>query len=109
MSQSEFPKSLSPLPESSWQDRFADKLEELLKTVDSKALRPMKLIVSIVVYGILIMTSLILTCALLSISGLRIIDVYLVPSQVWIGYLAIGGIFTLLGLLIWSKRTYPTN
>ena len=49
----------------------------------------------------------IVALVLLLIGLVRMADAYL-PGEVWIPYLVVGGIFTLLGLFLWRKRSVKT-
>ncbi len=104
MSDGDLPKSLTPTPEAPWTDKLVDQFVSIIDTVDLKVLRPVRLVASVLVYGILILTAATLIAALFSISVIRLVDQFLTPGRVWIAYLGLGGIFTLAGLLVWSKR-----
>ena len=90
-----------------WAAQTADTIERVVGSVRGKTSEPVERVARIVVYGLV--AGALGTCALvLLIVGLiRVLDVYL-PGEVWIPYAALGGIFTLLGLLLWRKRSVKT-
>jgi hypothetical protein len=88
-----------------WPERAAETVDALVSGVHDKAIRPLILVARVVVYGLLIGTMLGALALLASIALLRLIDVYLFPHQVWASYLLLGGVFTLAGLIAWSRRT----
>jgi hypothetical protein len=96
----------SPTPD--WASQTADSIEKVVVTLRSKTADPLERIVRIVVYGVLAaalgMTALVLLLAAL----VRAVDIA-IPGEVWSAHLAIGGIFTLLGLFLWAKRRRPSG
>ncbi len=65
----------------------------------------MLLAARIVVFGLLIAALSSVVLILLSIGLLRLLDVYAFPGRIWLSYFVIGGVFTVVGLFAWTKRT----
>lgn len=89
--------------------RTVDTIDTVVSTIRGKTVDPLIKLTRIVVYGILAMMALVVVAILGSIALIRILDVYAFGNRVWISYLIIGGIFTVIGLLLWSKRTKRTE
>ena len=91
-----------------WATQTADSIERVVVTIRSKTADPLERIVRVVVYGLLAGV-LGVTALVLFVAGLvRALDVA-IPGEVWSAHLAVGGIFTLLGLFLWAKRRRPTG
>jgi hypothetical protein len=88
-----------------WPKKAADTVDLVVDTIHDKAIRPVLLAARIVVFGLLIAVLSAVVLVLLSIGLLRLLDVYAFPGRVWLSYLVVGGVFTVLGLLAWTKRT----
>ena len=65
--------------------------------------RPLVTQARALVFGLLGLVLVFTALVLLTIGALRALDVYL-PEDVWAAHLALGAIFTLTGLFVWSKR-----
>jgi len=90
--------------ESAWPDQIADRLESFVGQVRKRTVVPLKTAAAVIVYGIVIAVAIAIASILFVIAAARAANGYLFPTRVWEGYLALGGIFCLLGLLLWSKR-----
>jgi hypothetical protein len=85
-----------------WAVQTADSIERLVETVRSNTSDRLVSVARLVVFGLL--------AAMLGTFGLvflvdfvvRILDSY-IPSGVWAVYLLLGGIFTLVGLYLWTR------
>ncbi len=98
-------ESQSPSSDADWPKRAADAVETLAELIRGKAIRPLLMVAKAITYGFLAL-GLASIFAVLMISMLvRLITVYLTGNHVWITYLALGGIFTLLGMFTWSRRS----
>ncbi len=97
-------QSAAPAPEEAWADRVADRIEEIVTEIRRRSYSPLRTLATAVVLGILIGVMTALTCALLLIAVNRALDSYFFPQSVWEGYLIVGGIFSVAGLLVWTRR-----
>jgi hypothetical protein len=97
------PVGNSLLPDD-WPAQTADRIEQVIGTVRDKTVAPVERITRIVVYGIVAGIVGIASAILLAIAVVRILDVY-IPADVWAAHAVTGGIFTLGGLFLWSKRS----
>lgn len=87
-----------------WSGRTADTIESVVGTIREKTVGPLVKATRAVVYGILALVALITIGILSTVALIRILDVYAFGGRVWISYFLIGGILTVLGLLLWTKR-----
>ena len=89
--------------ESPWPESVADTIVDSVTALRKLVMRPVSRIARRIVYGF-IAAILALLILLLAVIGLvRLLDAYL-PQEVWLVYAVLGGIFTIAGLLIWSRR-----
>lgn len=95
----------SPKTQLDFAERTVDTIDSVVTTIREKTVDPLVKLTRIVVYGILVLIALVLVAVLGSIALVRLLDVYAFGNRVWISYFIIGGIFTIVGLLLWSKRT----
>ena len=90
--------------EPDWPVQAADAVERVVGTVRDKTAVPLDRVARVIVYGtlggILFVTAMVLV-AIAVVRGLNLA----VPGEVWSAHLITGGIFTLAGLLLWSKRS----
>jgi hypothetical protein len=99
----------TPKPaEPDWAAQTADQIERVVVSIRSKTADPLDRIVRIVVYGILAAVLGTAALVLLSVALVRALDV-LLPGAVWSAHLVVGGIFTLAGLFLWTKRRRPAD
>ena len=84
----------------------ADSIERVVVAIRSKTTDPLERIVRVVVYGIVAAVLGVAMLVLLTIALVRAVDIA-IPGDVWSAHLAIGGIFTLLGLFLWTRRRPP--
>jgi len=89
--------------EPDWAAQTADTIDRVVTSIRSKTADPLDHVVRIVVYGILAAVLGITVVVLLAVALVRAVDVA-IPGHVWSAHLVVGGIFTLLGLFLWSKR-----
>jgi hypothetical protein len=94
-----------------WTDQAAEAVETVVLTVKEKTTVPATTIARAVVYGLVIAALGIAVLILLAIAGVRFLTVYLPVGRVngghhrvWVADLIVGLIFTLAGLLFWSRR-----
>ncbi|MCU1485386.1 MAG: hypothetical protein JWN67_2132 [Actinomycetia bacterium] len=90
-----------------WAAQTADTIERVVGSVRGKTSEPVERVARIVVYGLVAGVVGAVALILLIIGLVRMADAYL-PGEVWIPYLVVGGIFTLVGLFLWRKRSVKT-
>lgn len=94
----------SASPTESWSVRTVDTIDSVIESIRNKTVDPLVKLTRAIVYGILALVVLITIGIFGSVAAFRILDVYAFGNRVWISYFLIGGIITLLGLLLWTKR-----
>lgn len=94
------------VPEPDWAKDTADRIERVVVSIRSKTADPLERIVRIVVYGVLAAVLGVATLALFIAALVRAVNVW-VPGEVWSAHAILGGIFTVLGLFLWSRRRTP--
>jgi len=88
-----------------WTVQVADAVESAVLTVKQKTTVPLTTIARGIVYGLVIAALGTLVMVLLAITSVRVLTVYIPSHRVWVSDLIVGGIFTVAGLFLWSKRT----
>jgi hypothetical protein len=110
MSISADPTSRGPAPVSpslagdDWPRQTADTIERLVVTVRDKTTGPLETVARGLVFGLLAGVLGVAALVLVSIALVRALDAY-VPGDVWAAHFITGGIFTLAGLFLWTKRS----
>jgi len=92
-----------PAPEPDWAAQTAGQIEKVVVSIRSKTADPLDRIVRIVVYGIVAAVLGVAVVVLLTVALVRAVDVA-IPGAVWSAHLAVGGIFTVVGLFLWTRR-----
>jgi hypothetical protein len=88
-----------------WTAKVVDKVDHVVGIVREKAVIPLTTIARWIVYGLVAGALGLMALVLLAIGLVRALDVYTGEGNVWIAHLLTGGIFTLGGLFLWSKRS----
>ncbi|MBA2625728.1 MAG: hypothetical protein H0U89_09010 [Acidimicrobiia bacterium] len=100
-----------PGPGEDWAASAADTIERAVSSVRAKTADPLERIVRLVVYGLLAavvgMAAAVLAVVALVRGLVELLDVVWEP-KVWVVDLVLGGIFVLVGLFTWRKRTAKT-
>jgi hypothetical protein len=99
-------------PERDWTAQAAETVESVVLSVKEKT-TVLTTVVRAIVYGVVIAAVGALVVVALIIGVIRIADVYLLDwagraqghRRLWIAYLALGIILSLIGFLCWSRRT----
>lgn len=87
-----------------WAAQTADTIDRVISGVRDKTTGPVERVARVLVYGV-VAAILGATClVLLAIAVVRLLDIA-IPGEVWSAHLVTGGIFVLLGALLWRKRT----
>ncbi len=87
-----------------WAIKATETIDKVVNGVGDKSVRPLTSLAKLLVFGILAAIIGSIAMILFVITFVRILDTYLFSQQVWITDLIVGGIFTIAGLLIWTKR-----
>lgn len=96
------PGGIPGLPDD-WPQQATQRVVGLVDNVRSKTAGPAIRISRAIVYGLVAVILLIIALPLLLIGLTRLLD-YAVPGDIWRVYTIIGGVFTVLGLFLWSRR-----
>jgi hypothetical protein len=88
-----------------WPAKAVDLVDLVVDTVRDRIIRPVILVGRTIVFGLLIAAVVIVIATVLSVSALRLLDVYAFANHVWASYAVLGGLFSLVGFWVWSKRT----
>ena len=94
-----------------WTNQAVDVVESVVLTVKEKTTVPATTVARGLVYGIVIAALGTIALVVLAVAGVRFLTVYLPVGRVngghhrvWVADLILGVIFTLAGLLCWSRR-----
>lgn len=111
-------RAAAPAPSSNgdgdWPAQAADTIERLVGTVRDKTTGPAITAARWVVYGTFALLVGLVVGVLLAIAFVRIVDVYLPDAWVgedhtWAAHLLVGLVFTVAGMLLWSRRSAPAD
>jgi hypothetical protein len=91
-----------------WPSKAAGQVETLVSAIRDKTVNPVLSIAQVVVFGLIALFMLLVLTVVLSVAILRLLDVLLFHRHVWASYTVLGGIFSLLGLLLLSRRNKAT-
>jgi hypothetical protein len=91
-------------PQDDWPVQAADTIERVVGAVRDKTAVPLDRVARVLVYGTLVAILGVACLVLVAIAAVRGLN-EAVPEDVWAAHLITGGIFTLAGLFLWSKRT----
>ena len=89
-------------PQGDWTDQVTDLIVDLVDQVHDKTTGPVLQGARALVYGsvaVIVAIFLMVSLVILSVRGLT-----LLVGEVWISYLAIGGLLTVVGTVLWLKR-----
>jgi hypothetical protein len=101
-----------PASGSDWPAEAADTIERVVGAVRDKTTGPAITIARWVVYGTFALVVGSVVAVLLAIAAVRALDSYLPDAWVgeqhtWAAHLIIGALFSLVGMVLWSRRTAP--
>ena len=86
-----------------WPQQATAKVVDVVDNVRSKTAGPAIRISRAIVYGLVAMVLLLIALPLFLIGLTRLLD-YAIPGDIWRVYFIVGGVFVILGLLLWSRR-----
>lgn len=91
-----------------WTAQAADTIDRVVVGLGDKTTRPLTLVAAGIVYGLVALAALIALAVLVSVALVRILVNYLPidPHEraVWVSEAGVGGILTVVGLLVWRTR-----
>jgi uncharacterized membrane protein YesL len=96
-----------------WAVQAADTIERVVTGVRDKTTVPVVTLARVIVFGLLAATMAAVALVLFSVGLVRVVDTYLTgpfdshARAVWVTEAGLGGIFTLVGLFLWSRRRAP--
>ena len=96
-------------PPDDWPTRVVDAVEDVVDAVNERVVRPLLLVARAVVFGFIVATMALLISVLLAVAVIRLLDVYAFRGRVWASDALVGGLFSLGGLLAWSRRRAGTS
>lgn len=92
-----------PAPGATWPGQATDLIVQTVATVRDKTTGPAITAGRAVVYGTFAALVGFVAFVMLTLLLVRICTVYLTGDRVWITDLAVGGLFSLVGIVLWSK------
>jgi hypothetical protein len=90
-----------------WQERVVDMVDDTVTAVHDRVIRPLLLVARAVVYGIIVAAMALVMSILISIALVRLLDVYAFRRRVWASDALVGGLLTVLGIVVWTMRRSP--
>lgn len=86
-----------------WPTQLLDRLDGLIAKVRSQSTDRVVRIARLVVFGMVAVVMGAMAAILLVIALVRAAD-RLIPQEVWLAYLVLGGLMTGAGVFLWSKK-----
>ena len=99
------PRAPGPLESADWTVKTADTVDRVVGVVRDKAVAPVTTGARWIVYGLLAAVLGVMALVLFAAGAVRALDAYTGEGNVWIAHLITGGLFTAVGLFLWSKRS----
>jgi hypothetical protein len=96
------PSGVPGLP-ANWPQQATTRLVDVVDTVRIKTSGPAIRVSRAVVYGLVGLVLALVATPLLLVGLTRLLD-YAIPGDIWRVYLLVGAVFTLVGLVLWSRR-----
>ena len=90
--------------EPDWAGSLVDRIVEVVQRVRSVTTQPAVTASRGIVYGLVAAVCLIAALVLVAVGLFRLADLAL-PGGSWVAHLCAGGLFCLLGRLLWSRRS----
>ncbi len=86
--------------------RALDTIDTVVATVNDKAIRPAIVAARAVVFGVIISVVGLAVLMMVSVGFIRLTVAWSAPfdHKVWISYLALGGLFCLVGTILYARR-----
>lgn len=86
-----------------WATDLTDRLDDIVAKVRAQTTDRIRRVVRLIIYGLVAVLMGGMAAVLAVIAAVRAAD-RLIPQEVWLAYLIMGGLFTAAGGLLWSKR-----
>src|SRR2546429_9908099 len=84
--------------------RAADVIESVVTTIRDRSVGPLEAVARVLVYGLLAALVSSVLLVLVAVAVVRVLVVYVPPYRAWFADVVLGGFFSLLGLILWSRR-----
>jgi len=102
----------NPLSDPNWAPQLADTIDRYVGMIRDKATNKVVLVVRGLVFGLVILFTLVATITLSVILGIKLLQRIVNigglvdrDSSVWVSYVVLGGLFVLVGLFLFTKRS----
>jgi predicted lysophospholipase L1 biosynthesis ABC-type transport system permease subunit len=104
----------TPAGTSDWPAEAADAIERVVGAVRDKTTGPAITVARWVVYGTFALVVGTVVAVMIAIAAVRALDSYLPDAWVgeqhtWAAHLIIGLLFTIVGMVLWSRRAAPAD
>lgn len=93
--------------EPDWTAQLTDRIVGLVDTVRDRTTVPLETVARGIVYGTIAATVGVVALIMLAVVSVRVLEVYIPVGGVWLPYLIVGGLFTLLGAFLLFVKTKP--
>lgn len=95
----------SPIPglPSDWPQQATTRVVDLVDDVRTKTTGPAIRVSRAIVYGLVALILVLIALPLLLVGLTRMLN-YFIPGDIYWVYFGIGAVFTLVGMLLWSRR-----
>ena len=87
-----------------WADQIADLIVDGVDRVRDRTVTPAQAIAKYIVYGAVVAVLVVPLLVMSLILVVRVLDAF-IPSGVWVPYLILGGVFVIVGAVLWTKRS----
>ena len=87
-----------------WPQQATATIVDFVDNVKHKTTRPATMVTRAIVYGIVMLAIGLPALVMLLVGLVHFLD-HAIPQEVWLVYLILGAVFTLVGMILWRKRT----
>jgi len=87
-----------------WPAQAAGVIESVVTTIRDRSVAPLEALARVLVYGLLAALVSSVLLVLVAVAVVRVLVVYVPPHRAWFADVVLGGFFSLLGLILWSRR-----
>lgn len=89
-------------------DLLLGALDRVLDTVHDRIVRPLLLLTRYLAFGFVLLTLAIVAIVAGLLGLIRFGNVFIFQGLVWLNYLVVGALSTIIGLVVWRRRRAPT-